>query len=627
MRVRPHLVYATRSMRPNDDVHNSMRSAVPLSPADAAGRRVLRTYWGHPRISREALQLAGILLAGLALRLWLLTRGTPTLDSDEATVGLMGLHLLHGEWTPFYWGQAYMGSLEAALVAPFLWLLGPTPFALRLAPLLVGLGFVATVYLLGRRLFSSGVGLVAAALLALGPPFFVVLSLRALGGYVETLLLGNLLLLLALTRREGGPLRSAPAALLFGVLAGLALWTNLLVLPFVLAAGAIIGWRAAYAHRMPFRRPPRAQMLALVGGLLVGGLPAIVYNITHGGVTLATILGMTAIGAHGGHAPTASPLANVWSELTIALPILGGTAFGGTQSTGLTAGEYMAAAAAHPVTYAVALLVAVAALALLVAAGVSLIRRWRAMGCALEAADAQTGSDVTGDAASERQLTLAGEVALLGIAGCYLVAFALSKQPDIATAPRYLLPLYAALPLIVRQAHVLITTVRQRVATRMAERAAVRSDVAAGMTLARALPVVGLAALLLWNVAGDLSLTPLRTAARDHGIWIAGSDDNLLRLLAAHHVRTVISNDYWEGLRLTYESGEHVIAVMVTPEGHTGFNRYQPYVERGLADPRPAYVELLGTREMTLRQAQLARGDLAGYVLVISGQFGVFLPV
>ena len=606
-----------------------MQTLPPFLTAESAQTDPARV---GTRVSREAVALAAILLAGLALRLWLLAHDTPTLDSDEATVGLMGLHLLRGEWTPFYWGQAYMGSLEAALVAPFLWLLGPTPLALRLAPLLVGLGFVATVYLLGRRLYTPGVGLAAAALLALGPPFFVVLSVRAYGGYVETLLLGNVLLLLALRRGDGAPHRSAPVALLFGVLAGLALWTNLLVLPFMLGAGAIVLWRAVSARYAPLRSSPRFTLPALALGLLLGALPAVVYNVTHGGVTVTTILGLTAIGARGSHAPSISLAGNVWSELTIALPILAGTAFAGTQAAGLTAREYVAAAAAHPFAYAVALLLVAAALALLLAAGVSLVRRWLAERRVATVGNEATASsvDMDVDEVHERRLKLAGEAALLGIAACYLAAFALSKQPDIAAAPRYLFPLYAVLPLIVRRALAAGRALSGGLSAALPDvwggtwAHAMRPYTAA---LVRALPALALAALLLWNVTGDLKLTPLQTAARDHGAWIAGSDDALLRLLAAHHVRTVISNDYWEGLRLTYESGERVIAVMVTPQGHPGFNRYAPYVRRGLADPRPAYLELLGTPEMALRQVQLKTGDLPGYTLVISGQFGVFLPV
>ncbi|MGZ3678865.1 MAG: hypothetical protein ACXWQR_09880 [Ktedonobacterales bacterium] len=121
-------------------------------------------------------------------------------------------------------------------------------------------------------------------------------------------------------------------------------------------------------------------------------------------------------------------------------------------------------------------------------------------------------------------------------------------------------------------------------------------------------------------------MQPVQTAVLDQGVWIMGRDEELLRLLRAHGVRTVISKDYWEGLRLTFESGESVIAVMVTPEGHTGFNRYRPYVTRGLADPRPAYVELTGTVEAQRNLARLCAGQLPGYSARTVGLYTVLVP-
>src|SRR5258708_39797891 len=78
-----------------------------------------------------------ILALAVGLRLWLLARDVPTLNSDEATVGLMALHVLRGEWTVFYWGQPYMGSLEAILAAPAIALFGSTSLGLHLAPLVL----------------------------------------------------------------------------------------------------------------------------------------------------------------------------------------------------------------------------------------------------------------------------------------------------------------------------------------------------------------------------------------------------------------------------------------------------------------------------------------------------------
>jgi hypothetical protein len=212
---------------------------------------------------------------------------------------------------------------------------------------------------------------------------------------------------------------------------------------------------------------------------------------------------------------------------------------------------------------------------------------------------------------------LHSEAALLLVFGCYFALFCLNKQGLFAT-PRYLFPLYSAVPLL---------------ASQIARLAALPlpggRDARATSTppaLRVGLGAVALAALLAWNVAGDVAATPLQTAARDHGVWIAGTDQQVLALLHAHQVHTVISNDYWEGLRLTFESGETIITVMLTPEGHPGFNRYPPYVAAGLADPRPAYLELSGTREEALQRARMEAGLLPGYQSIIVGVFTLILP-
>jgi hypothetical protein len=213
----------------------------------------------------------------------------------------------------------------------------------------------------------------------------------------------------------------------------------------------------------------------------------------------------------------------------------------------------------------------------------------------------------------ERRLARQGVAAVLIVTACYLLAMAFTRQSDLFAVPRYLFPVAIAAPVladrILRGGGALGTRLR-------------RLPAPARVALAGA----ALTALLAWNLAGIVALTPASTAALDHGTWVSNDDSDLLRLLRAHGVHTVISNDYWEGLRLTFESGESLIAIMITPTGHPGFNRYPPYVAQGLADPRPAYLELTGTPEAALHQARLNAGALPGYSVRTVGQFTIILP-
>ena len=56
-------------------------------------------------------------LLSVVLKGCLLAAGSFPFHSDEAIVALMARHILQGQWPAFFYGQAYMGSLDAALVA------------------------------------------------------------------------------------------------------------------------------------------------------------------------------------------------------------------------------------------------------------------------------------------------------------------------------------------------------------------------------------------------------------------------------------------------------------------------------------------------------------------------------
>ncbi|HKS71195.1 MAG TPA: hypothetical protein VJQ45_12285, partial [Ktedonobacterales bacterium] len=154
---------------------------------------------GLLRATMRALTPGRVALLLLALaaiyRLVLLARGWPALDSDEAVIGLMARHILHGERPTFFWGQNYMGPFEAYFAALLFALFGSSTFVLGLSALLLTLGFLATVYWLGRAAYGPALGLLALAWLVISPPIFALRQLAPIGGYQELLLIGGIILL------------------------------------------------------------------------------------------------------------------------------------------------------------------------------------------------------------------------------------------------------------------------------------------------------------------------------------------------------------------------------------------------------------------------------------------------
>ncbi|MFY1688629.1 hypothetical protein [Plantactinospora sp. WMMB782] len=226
-----------------------------------------------PRPTRYGWLAAGLGLLGVLWRVWLTVAGTPPTNSDEATMGLAALHIAQGRDLPvFFYGQHYMGTIEAYLSAPLVALAGPSVAALRIPTLLLYALFLVLMYLLVRRVFTAGLAVLTVGLLALGSDRVVKNQLIAGGGYPETapMLAGLLLLTYLIVTRATTRWYALTG---WGVLFGLVLWNHWLPAPYLLGALLVLG-----AARVPTRRTA-----GLVGaGLLVGVLPLVVGNVRAG---------------------------------------------------------------------------------------------------------------------------------------------------------------------------------------------------------------------------------------------------------------------------------------------------------------------------------------------------------
>jgi hypothetical protein len=243
---------------------------------------------------RSCLPVAGILLIALALKLGLLAADAFPFNADEAVVGLMARHILQGSWPAFFYGQAYMGSLDATLVAGAFSLAGVSIVAIRVVQALLYLGTVGTTILIGRRyLRSRRIGILAGLLMAIPAVNVTLYSTVSLGGYGEALLIGNMTILLAMRIQEkptGGW-----AYFIWGLLAGLGFWAFGLTLVYTIPTAFLLG---TVLWRLESRRLQRV-LLALLG-LVIGALPWIVFAISRGLSPLLSELGGSAIAVESG---------------------------------------------------------------------------------------------------------------------------------------------------------------------------------------------------------------------------------------------------------------------------------------------------------------------------------------
>lgn len=184
-----------------------------------------------------AITVSIIVLIGIMLRLIFLFSSAGEIESDEAIVGLMGRHILQGEFPLYYYGQQYMGSLEGYLAAFLFLFFGSSPLILKLVPFSISILFIITVYLLMKELYGRRTALMGILFTAIPPYFLTIWSLKARGGYIETLVTGTIILLL--TSKVIMCERQKKQYILFavlGLICGFSSWINQMSAYYIVTA-------------------------------------------------------------------------------------------------------------------------------------------------------------------------------------------------------------------------------------------------------------------------------------------------------------------------------------------------------------------------------------------------------
>jgi len=252
------------------------------------------------------IALLGSLVAAAGLKVWLVAAERVPFNADEAVVALMARHVLQGQRPFFFYGQAYMGSLDAYLIAAgFNWF-GEQVWVIRGIQTILYIGTLLTTALLGRSALGSWqVGVLAAWFLAIPTVNMTLYTTSSLGGYGEMLLIGNLILLVGLsiarefTRGQGKTIGWLWVSL--GFLVGLGLWVFGLTLVYSLSVLTFLLWtiwKNGSFHTMRAGLKVLALPVCLLTlGFTVGALPWGIYAAANGfGALLAELTGSAIAG-------------------------------------------------------------------------------------------------------------------------------------------------------------------------------------------------------------------------------------------------------------------------------------------------------------------------------------------
>lgn len=512
-------------------------------------------------------------VAGVGYRLWLLLHDAPPTNSDEATMGLAALHIAQGRQFPvWFYGQEYMGPLEAYLAAPVFALAGPSVLGLRLPTLALYALFVLLAWRLTRRLTGDRwFALLVVALLALGSDRIVKNQLIAGGGYPEMNPAGMALALLAYDLAAGRPGRRLPRWAAWGFLAGLMAWVDPLVLPYVAATGAVL---------LGFRwRELRGRAGALLGlAAVLGAAPLLGHSLLTGRNPLAAVL------AAGGADQSVG-----WADRLHGALVLGPPLGMGFCSPSHCATWQLWWAAALPVLLAVG--------------GVT---AWRTLRTGDPDGDARVGAAI-------RLALVLGGVATLAV---YAASSAAGLTP--VESSRYLSCLLISLPALLWPLWSAARGAGRRADARPDTRRLAGSGLRASALRVTAVGVlVATAGTAVVATAGAIGTAPAaRAAEARHAALVAA-----LRERGVRHVYA----GYWTCNRLTFASAEDVVCAVVDDDLSPGHDRYPAYRRAVRQAAAPAWVAPVGS-PLAARLDERARAEPGLLTPVTVDGWRIYLP-
>jgi hypothetical protein len=543
-----------------------------------------------------------IIAFATVLRIILASLGWPITNSDEGTMGIAALHIAyHGEHPYMYYGQNYMGTLEAYIGAVLFHLFGPSLFVLRLSVILLIALFLVSMYLLTSLLYSKKLALVTLALLSLGSNMVLTREIMSTGGSSQTLLFGSLAFLLAawlaLTSGQDMSARKALWRLAgyscWGLVVGLGLWSDLVVLPFFAMAAVFL---VLFCWRDLWSLAPMCLLL----GLVIGASPAIAYNVNtlHGANSFSILLQLF----HGSQTQAPHTLAQVIQGIKgtvlVSLPTATGNPFCPVSE------EWQYFRYTSPPSTQCTIVHASWGLGYIVLWAIAAFLAIRTLWQLRYQPQASTGFP---EKRRTEILRHFARLMLLGSAALALTAYALSSAPMgwPGIHARYLVGLLIVTPAIISPLWSSLNSFKLPLG--MLTRVKVATS--GGMLL-----LIGI--LLLIGTIETFSEIPLAQTINQQQDTLV---NDLLRIHATH-----IYSDYWTCDSLIFQSKEQIICVVVDGvlQPNLPHNRYKPYLPVVESDQNATYAFPIGlpqaanmARKAALPGAHYRRFNFDGYVV------------
>jgi len=211
-----------------------------------------------------------LILAGVLFRVLVVSGINGSIDQDGAVAGLLARHVLHGDFSVFFWGQHYGGSADAYLLAPITALFPGNLLAIHASALIESVVIPVLLWRILLRYVPRERAAFAAAMAWSFPAFAVAFSTFPELFYNPVVISGLVVVLAGIRFREHPQAWHNP--LIWGVAAGFGWWMSPTIVIFTSASAVWLLWQARSRYLV------RGLAMA-IGGFVIGALPWLVVNI------------------------------------------------------------------------------------------------------------------------------------------------------------------------------------------------------------------------------------------------------------------------------------------------------------------------------------------------------------
>ena len=514
-------------------------------------------------------------------------------------MGLLALHVaFQGDHPTFFYGLPYMAPLEGYIAAPLFRVFGVSLFTLRIGLLPLFAAFLICMYYLTRLLYTEKFALAIVILLSLGSYAIIYLQIKAVGEYPETELFFALIPLLAswlaltshsFIQREARRSRQKRILIygFLGVIVGLALWVDFLILPIV-AIAALLLLLFCYQELLSWKG------LILLLGIIVGAFPLILYNLTAplDQNSLLTLLWIQQDGAKEIITQHLTWLHHIVGTVMISLPSVSGanpdcqlTSFPLYGSPNASTLPCVVFHGVWGIGYLILLIVATS--------------------CAVRAIWQSRYSFFSQDEAFEKRQTLINQCCRLMLLGSVILTLlSYVTSPKSAVPPvisyRYLLFALIAAPAILWP---LWNGLQP-------EYIQTRKKLHTTILLKGGLLLLIFLTFMIGTLRTFADIPTAQVNYQQEGILV----QDLLKIGA-----TRIYSEYWTCNRLTFRSREQIICSVLDDQLKPGFDRYLPYRAIVRAAPHPTYIFPLGSKPAVALQHKMQLSSTPYRVYVFDG--------